>query len=156
VLISQIHERVPVTVRFNALPDHSFDAVVTEVGIATTGSATTFPVTVRLSRSSPGVRSGMAGSVAFRLEQGAGERIYLPPQAVGQDRLGSFVFILEASDEPDVGVVRRTAVEVAPSLTPDGMEALSGIQAGQRVVTAGVRRLSDGQRVRLLETEGVR
>ena len=152
VLIAQIREGDPVTVTFDALPGANFDAVVTEVGVAATGAATTFPVKVRLARTSQDIRSGMAANVTFSFASANDrERFYLPSHAVGGDRDGRFVFLLEPSGD-GVGVVRRTPVEVG-DLTRDGLEILSGISEGQDVVTAGVRRLIDGQRVKLL-TEG--
>jgi RND family efflux transporter MFP subunit len=150
LLIAQIREGDPVSVTFDALPGDVFDAAVSEVGVAATGTATTFPVTVRLNRPGGAIRSGMAANVSFRFESnGAKETIYLPTYAVGGDRGGRFVFLLETTEEPGIGTVRRTAVEVG-ELTPDGLEVLSGVSEGQQVVTAGVRRLTDGQRVKLL------
>ena len=63
------------------------------------------------------------------------------------------MFVLEPSDDAGVGVVRRTPVEVG-RFTADGLEVASGLSEGQQVVTAGVSRLTDGQRVRLLDDEG--
>jgi len=154
VLISQVYEGDPVTVKFDAVTDAVFEAVVTEVGVAAIRTATTFPVTVRLARNDPGIRSGMAAEVAFRFEaRDSRERIYLPTHAVGEDREGRYVFVLESGPEDEVGIVRRVAVEVG-ALTPDGLELLAGLTEGQRVVTAGVRRLTDGQRVKLLGSTG--
>ena len=154
VLIAQIQEGAPVTVNFDALPGATFDAVVTEVGVASTGTATTFPVTVRLAGPSQGVRSGMAASVEFLFEDPHGpELIFLPSHAVGEDRDGRFVFVLEPGPEDHVGTVHRLPVELG-EMTRNGIEIVSGLSEGQRVVTAGVRRLSDGQRVKLLEENG--
>lgn len=152
VLIAEIREGDPVTVSFDALPGTDFDAVVTEVGVAATGAATTFPVTVRLLRPQAKVRSGMAATVAFRFEsRQERERIFVPAQAVGGDDRGRFVFVLEPVEgEPGVGTVRRVPVDVG-RLSSDGLEILSGLSEGQRFVTVGVPRLTDGQRVRLLE-----
>ena len=151
-LISQIRDGGLVTVTLDALPGAEFHAVVTEVGVAATGTATTFPVTVRLTRPKRDVRSGMSANVAFHFEAQQGDHLYLPPHAVGSDRDGPFVFLLETAAEPAVAIVRRTPVEVG-ELTRDGLEILGGITEGQRVVTAGVRRLADGQRVKLLDGE---
>ena len=126
---------------------------MTEVCVAATGTATTFPVTARLSRPSQEVRSGMAATVAFRFDAGEGESIYLPPHAVGGDGQGRFVFLLEPSGEEGVGLVRRTPVEIG-EFTREGLMIRSGVSVGQRVVTAGVRRLTDGQRVKLLDSPG--
>ena len=153
ILIAQIGDGDSVTVTLDALPGVTLDAVVTEVGVAATGTATTFPVTVRLTRPSRDVRSGMAANVAFRFEAGHREHIHVPSHAVGDDRDGKFVFVLEPADEDGVGVVRRTPVAVG-EFTREGLEILSGLSEGQRVVTAGVRRLTDGQRVKLMDTPG--
>jgi multidrug efflux system membrane fusion protein len=153
VLIAHVREGQPVTVSLDALPGDAFDAVVTEVGVATTGTATTFPVTVRLVRPNGQVRSGMAADVTFRFRENGGEKwIYLPSHAVSEDRDGRFVYVLEPTDEPGVGIVRRTPVEVG-NLTADGIEIRDGLTDGVEVVTAGVRRLTDGQKVRLPEPE---
>ena len=153
VLISQINKGNPVGVTFSALPGQIFDAVVTEVGVAALGASTTFPVTVRLARSTNDVRSGMAAEVSFRFEgDDDSTRIFLPAYAVGEDSQGRFVFLLERTDVPDVGRVRRQSVEVGEELTPDGkLEILAHLSEGDDVVTAGVRRLIDGQNVTLLD-----
>ena len=46
--------------------------------------------------------------------------------------------------------MRRRAVTVG-ELTGDGLEILSGLEDGEMVVTAGVRRLSNGEQVKVLE-----
>lgn len=147
VVISRIEEGERVTVTFDALPGRSLDAVVTEVGVASTGGATTFPVKVRLTEGASDVRPGMAAEVEFRFEpEDGGQRIYLPTHAVGADREGRFVFVVEPSGEQGVSVVHRRPVEVG-ELTSDGLAILSGLDEDEVVVTAGVRRLHDGQRV---------
>jgi RND family efflux transporter MFP subunit len=150
VLITQVRRGDSVTVTFDALPGRVFDGVLTEVGVAATGAATTFPVTVGLVREDPDVRSGMAADVEFRFESGDGEtRILVPLQAVGGDGDERFVYLLEPGGEPGIGVVRRRTVEVG-GLDGDRLEILAGLEEGAQVVTAGVRRLSDGQRVKLM------
>jgi RND family efflux transporter MFP subunit len=153
VVISRIHQGDTVTVTLSALPGSVFDAVVTEVGVAATGAATTFPVRVRLVEDNDAVRAGMSADVEFRFQVGGPDSIYLPSVAVGEDREGRFVFVLEPGEEPGVGVVRRRAVDVAEELSADGIRVLSGVQPGERVVTAGVRRLVDEQRVRSTEAD---
>jgi RND family efflux transporter MFP subunit len=152
VLIADIRHGEPASVSLSALPGRDFDAVVTEVGVAATGAATTFPVTVRLNNDSDGIRSGMAADVSFQFaDDGNRDRIFVPAYAVGEDRQGTFVFLLERGDENGVGVVRRLPVQVGSELMPEGrLEIVSGLAIGQRIVTAGVRRLTDGQRVKLL------
>jgi len=75
----------------------------------------------------------------------------VPSFAVGEDGEGRFVYVVEpAPDAAGEGIVRRQAVTVG-DLTTEGLEIVSGLQDGDRVVTAGVSRIEDGLRVRLDE-----
>ena len=148
VLIARIREGDAVTVAFDALPGKEFRALVTEVGVASTGAATTFPVTARLDDSDPDIRSGMAAEVAFRFASPReAERYYVPSVAVSEDRQSRFVFVVEPSGEQGIGVVKRKNVTVG-ELTDFGLEVLDGLSDGDFVVTAGVSKLVDSQQVR--------
>ncbi len=145
-LIASIELGQQVSVSFPALPGRSFDATVSEAGAAAVGTATTFPVVVRLASADPDIRSGMAAEVGFRFAPSAGaDRLVIPAVAVGEDREGTYVFVL-VEDGEGAGIVRRRAVAVG-GLSDRGIEVLDGVHIGDRVVTAGVRRLSDGERV---------
>ena len=152
-LIAQVREGMAVSINFDAIPNRSFGARVTEVGGSTTGMATTFPVIARLDKVEADMRPGMAAEVTFRFGGGGRERIYLPPVAVGENRQGQrFVFVVEPTEE-GLGTARRRLVEVG-EIDSRGMEILEGLEEGERVVTAGVSRIADGQEVRLLAAEG--
>lgn len=151
-LITQVETGSSVQVTFDAIPGRRFAAVVSEVGVASTGTATTFPATVRLEEDEADVRPGMAAEVTFEFSTGNGsDRYLLPPQAVGEDRQGRFVFVAERQQD-DLGVVQRRPVQVG-ELLDEGLEVLGGLRAGELVVTAGVSRLEDGQQVRLPRSE---
>lgn len=149
-LISAIERGSKVAVRFDALPQRTFAASVTEVGVAATTYATTYPVTVRLERADSAVRPGMAAEVTFTFQQqdSGGSRVVVPPEAVGEDREGRFVYIVEP-DKPGLGKIRRQPVGIG-ELTAEGLEIFTGIRNGDRIVTAGVALIHDGQRVKLL------
>lgn len=136
-----------VSVQFSAFQAEAFPASVTKVGVMATGLATTFPVTVQLDEPTERVRSGMAADVTFtfRAAQGEGIRYLLPPHAVLEDRDGRFVYLVTAPGDGE-GTIERRNVEVG-EITGDGLEILSGIAKGDRVVTAGVSQISDGLRV---------
>lgn len=148
-MISQIKKGSSANVHFDAIPDQTFMATVTEVGVSSTGFETTFPVVVRLNNETEDVRPGMAAEVSFRFEtSNARERILVPSVAVAEDRQGRYVFIVEPV-EGNLGIARRRNVKIG-ELTDDGLEILEGLQEGDLVVTAGVTRIVDGQKVRLL------
>ncbi|ETX00258.1 MAG: hypothetical protein ETSY1_11870 [Candidatus Entotheonella factor] len=149
VFIAQIAKGDEVKVAFDAMPGQTFAAVVSEVGVAATGAATTFPVRVRLAHDEAQIRSGMTANVSFTFgANNAAERIVAPLHAVGEDRQGRFVFVVEPQGE-GVGVVRRRPVKVG-ELDPEGLEILEGLNPGERLVTAGVKRLEDGREVKFL------
>ena len=150
VLISQIQAGRDCTVTFDALPGTTFSAVITEVGVMSTGMGTTFPVTVVLDEAYPGIRSGMATEVAFLFQSEGQREIYIvPPVAVGEDRDGRLVYVVEPTT-PGKGVVHRRAVVIG-ELTAEGLEVFEGLSDGDRVVTAGISKIEDSQEVRLPE-----
>ena len=142
-----------VEVTFDAVPGASFAATVAEVGVTTMGSGT-FTVTVRLDEDTERVRPGMAAEVAFSIQgssSGSNDSVIVPSQAVGQDQDGRFVFVINRT-EGDLATVERRVVEVGP-LTAEGIEITSGLQDGDYVATAGLRTLTGGQQVKLLDQE---
>ena len=153
ILISNVREGDAVQVSFDALPGVTCDATVVEVGVAASGLATTFPVTVRLNERQEGALPGMAAEVAFRFYSTSKSEAFLVPSfGVGEDRLGRFVFVLDFStDEDDVAIVRRRAVTIG-ELTANGIEILEGLTEGDYLVTAGVSRIIDGQKVKFEAT----
>jgi RND family efflux transporter MFP subunit len=147
ILISQIRERDQVIVTFDAIEEQRFDATVTEVGVGATGFATTYPVMLRLKETSPEIRAGMAAEVAFTFESSdRRERFIVPPVAVGEDRMGRLVFIVESS-EPGIGIAKKKSVTVG-QFDSEGLEILGGLTDGDYLVTAGVSKLRDGQKVK--------
>ena len=63
---SEASRRAPKAMaRFDSLDGKTFNGTVTEVGVASAGGATTFPVTVRLTEGQDQVRAGMAADVTF-------------------------------------------------------------------------------------------
>jgi len=152
VLITQIQPGSPATVALDALAGDPRHATVIEVGVSPTGFATTYPVKVRLDGPAPRVRPGMAAKVSFQIETaGTSERMIVPSVAVGEDHEGRYVFVLEQTPEAEEGlaVARRRPVRVG-ELTAEGLEILEGLQEGELVVTAGVSRIADGQKVKLI------
>lgn len=148
-LIASVREGEDATAQFDALPGQRFAARVTEVGVAPTGGATTYPVKVTLVEVPETVRPGMAATVNLRSSSGGSgaDRYVVPPGAVGEDQEGRFVFLVEETTE-GMGVAHRHPVRVG-ELTDQGLEITEGVSDGDLLVTAGVTKLEDGQAVRL-------
>ena len=146
--ISRVTAGTTVQVRIDAIQRGPLAGVVTEVGVAS-ASGTIYPVTVALQEGCADTRSGMAADVVFRFPTiGPAGQLVVPFVAVGEDRQGRFVFVLEPRDDGN-WIARRRSVELAgPSAT--GLLVGAGLTAGELIATAGVRRLVDGQVVSLL------
>jgi RND family efflux transporter MFP subunit len=147
--ISRVERGMEVTARVTALPGSPIPGVVSEVGVATGARSSTYPVTIALSERCEEVRSGMAVDVRFVFPVTVvGNKPVVPYVAVGEDRAGNYVFVIQ-SDENNVLRAIRRPVEVGMA-TPDGIVIVDGLQPGELIATAGVRRLGTGQEVTLL------
>lgn len=148
VLIREIHQGNSVTVTIDAFPNQTFSGNVTEVGISASEGLRTYPVTILLNRPDVRILPGMAAEVSFRFGSGEEQvRWILPPHAVGEDRQGRFVYVVTGEGE-GLGTVHRRPVVVG-ELVGEGIEVLQGLQDGERVVTVGVSRIEEGQKVRV-------
>ena len=148
ILIAQIREGDTASVLFDAIQEKVFSATVTEVAVSATGMATTFPVTVRLDETDESFRPGLAAEVRFVFDsRDSRNRVVVPTVSVGEDREGRYVFVLDRQ-EKGYAISRRREVTIG-ELTQEGLEILEGLSDGELVVTAGVTRIADGQRVRV-------
>ncbi len=146
-VIASIKKDMDAVVSFDAISDTSFSARVNEVGVASNNA--TYPVTLMLNESHPKLRSGLAAEVSFQFSRDTDSqnRLYLPAVAVNEDSEGRFVFMLEPGDAENVAIVRRHPVQIG-ELTSLGLEITSGVEVGNKVVTAGISVIRDGLRVK--------
>lgn len=145
--IANVNRGMKMNIEFNAIPNRHYTGTVTEVGNVAS-QATTFPVTVALDGIHQELRSGMAAKVYYSTQLDEGEKMLLAPSvAVGEDRSGNFVYLLEPINE-QFGIARKKKVEVG-MISTKGIEIKSGVQAGDRLITAGIRYLWDGRKVRI-------
>jgi RND family efflux transporter MFP subunit len=159
-LISRVERGAEVGVRFPSVGARTGEAqraaaraLISEVGTRA-GSGNAFPVRADFIEPPPGVRPGMTAEVALSLARVDVESLgidgfLVPFSAVhvgGEEQFSVFVFDEGSSS------VRRRPVETA-GVRDNEVAVLSGLEDGDVIATAGVSFLSDGQTVRLLETE---
>jgi RND family efflux transporter MFP subunit len=147
-LIGSVDEWTPVTVRFGSIPSEEFSGVVSEISVASTAGSAAFPVIIEILGSHPSLRSGLAADVTFQFDSASaqGDGVVLPVSAVIRDPGGSFVFVAEPAESAGEAVVRRRDVELG-ELSQSGIEIVAGLEVGDRVITAGISVIRDGQRV---------
>lgn len=147
-LIGNVDQWTPVSVEFSAIPGEVFVGEVTEVAVASAAQSAAFPVVIRIIGDHPELRSGLAADVTFQFDSSDGPdgTVVLPVAAVIRDPDGTFVYVAEPAGQSDEAVVRRRPVTLG-ELTQSGIEITEGLITGDRVVTAGISVIRDGQRV---------
>lgn len=146
-------EPAGIVVRFDALADNeSVPARVKEFSTETDRQTQTFPVTLELEvEPSSAVMPGMTASAEWRTADAdhRSRSMVVPLGAVATGVDGStFVWVVEPSDT----TLHRTSVTTG-ALTDAGIEILSGLDPGDRIIAAGVDFATEGQRVRPLDTD---
>jgi len=104
----------------------------------------TYPARVALSSTDPRVALGMTAQVRFNKETGD-DRLLVPLTAIFQQGSQAAVWIVAADQ-----TVSLRPVQIA-AYRDDGAVIASGIAAGERIVSAGVHKLSAGEKIRLTE-----
>lgn len=148
--IGSMRQGAEASVRISALAGRVIAAVVSEVGVAAERGASAYPVTLTITDNCADIRSGMAAEVQIVIPVGAPDGIVIPFIAVGEDRDGHYVFVLE----PEAAgryFARRRSVTIDVTPTAAGVTMLDGLREGELIATAGIRRLVDGQIVSLLD-----
>jgi len=145
-VIGSVSEETPVSITFGAIRDTVFTGRVSEIAVASTGDQAVFPVVIKIVEKNAALRSGLAADVTFQFDTSAQSiGIVVPVAAVMRDPSGTYVFIAE-QDKNDEALVTRRAVTLG-ELSQSGVEILDGLTAGDRVITAGLSVIREGQRV---------
>jgi RND family efflux transporter MFP subunit len=148
-VITRVREGMAVGVEISAIPGLTFTGRVTEVAPSADANTSTYPVRVVVENESDAIRSGMAARVVFELggEAVSSDALVVPASAVGEDGDGRFVFLVRGSPG-EVGTVEKRRISIG-RMTGEGFEVLQGLTAEDKVATAGLQNLLDGQAVRL-------
>ncbi len=147
--IGRLSQGVEAFVRIPALGADRHRARVSEIGVTTARGGSAYAVTVVLSETCGAVRSGMAAEVEIMVPGLLPDGIVVPFVAVGEDRDGNYAFVLEPANG-ETYIARRRSIDINTVPIPEGVQVHSGLQPGELIATAGVRRLVDGQIVKLL------
>lgn len=118
-------------------PDQQFDGHIKMISPTVDVSSGTVKVTIEVNRPGKLLRPGMFGTVHIATET-HNDAVVIPKKAILRERDQNYVFVIQADNK----VSRR---EVSIGFSEDNrVEILSGVQAGETIVTVGVETLSDG------------
>ena len=141
---SKVKLGMPVNIQLDVYENENFTGKISLIYPTIDAATHTFGVQITINNTGMKVRPGMYGRVTLNL--GAGQSILVPDVAV-QKQAGAndkYVFIVEN------GIAYYRKIELGQHLG-DYYEILSGINAGDVVVTAGQTRLIDGTEVEIIE-----
>lgn len=139
--IDEIRSAKQVNVSFWALPGVSTEGKVREISPIADKVTRTYKVRISLVNPSAAMSLGMTASVAVGAA-GSQQAVYIPLSAIYQ-----------TGDTPNVWVVRDGVVSLRPIKVgvfgDNKIQVLSGLQDGDVIVTGGVQKLREGQKVRI-------
>jgi multidrug efflux system membrane fusion protein len=124
-------------------PRVSTEGRIREIAGQADAASRTFAVRIAMSAPPHTMRLGMTATVALRIEDEAAT-VVVPLAALTERDASPVVFVVDPSN----AAVRLTPVTVG-GIADDGVRIVSGLNAGDMVVTAGVQFLRDGMRVLL-------
>ena len=147
-VINGVKQDMKVSITFSSLGDKTFNGIVTEVSPAVDANSSTYPVRVKVTDTNDAIKSGMAANVSFDFGESGKQNsvLVVPTQAVGEDSEGRFVFLIEGDKEK--ADAKKQMVSIG-NLTSEGFEITKGLKSGQKIATAGLQTLLDGQEVKL-------
>lgn len=140
--IDELRKAQQLKVTFWALPTVSVDAVVREIAPMADNVSRTYKVRVSLLNPPQEVKLGMTSTVTVANMNNQQVAAYIPLAAIYQ-----------SGDTPGVWVVNNESValrSIKIGAFGDGkVQVLEGLQNGDVIVTAGVHKLREGQKVRI-------
>ncbi len=135
--------------QLDAYPEIVFEARIKELGLKTNTANQSFPLTVTLTMPAPlDIQPGMTASLTIAYAEHRNDQaIYLPAAAVFADNDGT---PCAWKIDPETHRVSKVAIQTR-GVKDAGLIVTAGLNAGERVVTAGARFLTGGQKVRIME-----
>jgi RND family efflux transporter MFP subunit len=151
--ITNVHQIEKIEVEFDALPGIRLPATITEIGREASLTTRTFPITLSMEQpEGANVLAGMAGTAyataTLSTEEASG--YVIPVGALFGEATDnvSKVWVVDSNS-----TVHSREVRVG-RVTPGGVQIVEGLAAGEKIATAGVHTLSEGQQVLVAGTEG--
>jgi len=144
-----------VSVRFPTLKETVVGGTVTQIG-ANAGAGNAFAIEIDLGSAPKGVRPGMTAQVTFNFGEASDTAVFLIPLSALDVRISqnpsdstkrqAGVFVVSAT----TSAVEKRMVNIR-DIRGNELEVISGLQAGDVLVVAGVPFLTEGQTVKLWE-----
>jgi len=149
-LISMIAENENAEIIFPSMSDKTYRGTISEVSFIAGQQSSTYPVTVKITEIDENIRPGMSADVIFNFHTNEIKNaFFVPTVAVAHENEMDYVFVLTKASG-DTAVVHKQNIKVG-KITENGFEVLEGVSEGQLIVTAGISKLTDGMKVKMLK-----
>lgn len=139
-VLGSLAQGMEVSVQIDAASPEPYTGVVSSMPVAANATMT-YPVEITIDNPNHEIMAGMFAEVSVVREQSAAENLIVPKSAVNND---GQVYVVDAQN-----IAHQRQVETGLS-DDNNIEILSGLNAGDLVVTVGGYLLSDGMEVRIV------
>lgn len=140
--IGRIRKAMKATFSIAALNDRKFEGIVTNIGVVADLISRTYEVKIEAANPGLELKPGMVCDL-FIHQNSQFKAIVAPYQAVDRDTNGnSYVFVVNKASK----TVKKQLVKTG-SYSEDGIVILSGMSAGEQVVTDGKDKLVDNAQI---------
>jgi membrane fusion protein (multidrug efflux system) len=143
--LSKLAEDQKIRVGVQAYPDELFEGTVTAITPSVDISTRSIRVRADLENPDEKLQPGMFAYIEVLMPE---EQLVLtlPDTAITYNPYGEYVFVVESSDEGE----KLTHRQIETGATRDGrVEIISGLEAGERVISAGQVKLRNGMVVKI-------
>lgn len=145
--VERLRRAAALAIRVSALPDKQYRGKLRELSPLADAATRTFLARVTISDADDALQLGMSATLAA--STAGGERIVVPLSALRATGEQASVWVVDAESQ----TVQPVSVKLG-SPTERGVEVVSGLKPGDRVVTAGANLLVAGQKVRPIDAAG--
>jgi len=156
MILTNEETRPDVVAIFDAIPNKTFPLTMKEIATQADLETNTYEVTMTMPRvEGYNILPGM--SVTARATQQIGQgntassTIFVPAHAILEDTEGRYAFVATELDNGKAKVQRRQVV--TGTLNSLGLEIVSGLQSGDKLVIAGMSKMYEGLEVRLMKEQ---
>ena len=150
-VVQSIKVGQPVEVAIDAFPTRTFQARISRMSSAADAVTRNFDVEVAIPNKDHLLKVGLIGSLqlANAESESRTSSLRVPLSAIVQAKDGKYgVFVISSSGAGSVA--RLHSVEIG-AVTGSDIAVVSGLAAGDRIITTGANLLKDGQRVEVLQ-----
>lgn len=154
VIVGKLKLGDPLVIQTEAFPGEEFHGQITAIAPSADPSSRVFAVEVSLSNPQNRLRAGMIASLRVAATGLTSQVTVVPLTAIvrAKDSASSYaVFVVE--DQGGKQIARQRTVTLGDT-EGNTIAVLSGVKAGERVITAGAPLVADGEAVKVVADEG--